>query len=343
MKKIAVTLCCLVLFLSIYAQETSLDGLLQEGLSLHDKGDYAGAIAKYDEILQRDDRFYMAYVEKSLTLYMSGKYEDCADLCKKAIKKFPDSAENRNIYVNYGSALDVLGKSDQALKVYSEGIKRFPGFYLLPFNKGVTEYRLKKYDDAVVDLERSVSLKPMHASSHQFLAYSIYPTNRVAAGMALTTFLVLEPQGDRAERNLKILQGILVSNVQKKDDKTINIFMSAASLDTKTRKEDDFRTTELTLTFSSANDMSKSSDSLSPMKKLEEKLNFFAIANSEKKGFFSHYYIPYLAALKENHFLETAACLIYQTTNDERDRAWLNANKDKVDALAKFTEDHLGQ
>ena len=327
--------------LAIFAQTPSLDDLLQQGLALHDKGDYAGAIQKYDEILSRDPGFYLVYPEKSFSLFMAGKYDECIDLCKQTLKKFPDSAENQNIYVHYGSALDGLGKADEALHIYSEGMKRFPDFYLLPFNRGVTEYRLKKYDDAVLDFERSVTLKPSHASSHQFLAYAIYPRNKVAAAMALSTFLVLEPSGKRAENNLKILQGILGANVQKKDEKNITISLSAEDVDTKEKGPDDFRQIELMMSLSAAADLAK--DSLNAMQKLENKLEFFALAAPKKKGFFSNYYVTYLSGLKNNQFLETAAYVLYYSADDSADRQWLDANKEKVAALGQWTTEHLGK
>lgn len=342
MKKYALSIFLLVLSLTVFSQAPSLDDLLQEGVALHDKGDYAGAIKKYDEILSRNDRFYLAYIEKSLSLFSSGKQDECVELCKQALNKFPDSPQNKNIYVNYGSALDVLGKADEAMAVYAEGMQRFPDYYLLPFNKGVTEYRLKKYDDAVTDLKRSVTLKPSHASSHQFLAYAIYPKNKIAAAMALSAFLVLEPSGQRADNNLKALLGILKANVRKKDEKNITISIPSATLDSKEKEEDDFRSTELIISLSSATDLS-SGDSLTAVKHLENKLELLAIAAPENKGFFSNYYVTYLSGLKENHFLETAAYLIYYMAKDSDDRTWLAGNKDKVEALTKWTAEHLGK
>jgi hypothetical protein len=159
--------------------------------------------------------------------------------------------------------------------------------------------------------------------------------------MALTTFLVLEPGGQRAENNLKILLGIVNGNVEKKDGKNITISVTPELVDTKEKGADDFRTTELMMSFSSASDMTK--DSLTAMQKLAGKLEFFAIAAPKKKGFFSNYYVTYLSGLKDNHFLETAAYLLYYSAKDENDRRWLEANKDKVGALQQWTAVHLGK
>jgi hypothetical protein len=55
---------------------------------------------------------------------MAGKYDDCVELCKKTLKKFRDSVQNKNVYVTYGSALDAMGKADDAIKMYAEGSGR---------------------------------------------------------------------------------------------------------------------------------------------------------------------------------------------------------------------------
>jgi len=56
------------------------------------------------------------------------------------------------------------------------------------FNRGITEYLHNDYDDAVTDFEKSISLNPGHASSHQYLAYGIYKKNKMAAVLSLSTF-----------------------------------------------------------------------------------------------------------------------------------------------------------
>jgi len=152
---------------------------------------------------------------------------------------------------------------------------------------------------------------------------------------------LLEPSGERAENNLKILQGILGGNVQKKDEKNITISLSTEDVDTKEKGPDDFRTTELMMSLSAAADLAK--DSLNAMQKLENTLEIFALAAPRKKGFFSNYYVAYLSGLKNNQFLETAAYVMYYSADDNLDRQWLDANKEKVAALGQWTTEHLGE
>jgi len=57
-----------------------------------------------------------AYYEKSFSLYAMKKYEECIELSKQMIKQFADYPLLKAVYVQYGSSLDDLGKSEEELK-----------------------------------------------------------------------------------------------------------------------------------------------------------------------------------------------------------------------------------
>lgn len=124
----------IVFFLAITSFSTSLGqsgdssaNLIRQGIALHDQKDYEGAIKLYDEVIKNDPNNYLAYYEKCLSLYVSAKYDDCIELCKLIIKKFPDEDDVRKVYSNYGSALDAQGKPEEALRVYYHSIARCTG------------------------------------------------------------------------------------------------------------------------------------------------------------------------------------------------------------------------
>jgi tetratricopeptide (TPR) repeat protein len=255
------------------AQQGTAEAIKNEGVALHDKGDYEGAIRKYDEAIAKDNTYYLAYYEKSLSLYAAGRYQDCSDCCVAILKKFPEGNENKKVYVNYGSALDGLDKPEEAIEVYKEGIKKYPDFYLLFYNKGLTEYSHKSYADAVADSKRSISLNPGHASSHLLLAYSIYDKNKIAALLALSTSLLIEPESKRAGNSLSVVLQILKSGVQKKDDKNISITLAPEALDTKRGGEDNFHSAELMIAMASALDYDEKHKDLPTALKIKDKFD----------------------------------------------------------------------
>jgi tetratricopeptide (TPR) repeat protein len=340
MRSVLLLLLNLSFFTSSFAQDDSLKILLYQGVALHDKADYEGAIRTYDEIIRRDNNYYLAYNEKSLSLFRSGKYQERADLCKAILKRFRDSSANRNVYVNYGSSVDAMDKSDDAIKIYNEGIKKYPDYYLLPFNKGITEYQHKDLDAAVVDFKKSVRLKPDHASSHQFLAYSIYEKNKMAAVLSLSTFLLLEPEGKRAEKNLKVMLKLLGSNVEKKDDKNITISLTPGALNTKESGEDDFHLAEVMISMRSALDYDDKYKDLPPSQGLKDKLEMLIFSRDDKKtkkkGFFTNFYIPFLQEMKAANLLETACHIMYSSSDNPANKNWLAENKGKVDEFNQW-------
>jgi tetratricopeptide (TPR) repeat protein len=321
-------------FLSSLGQsdDDARNSSIKAGIALHDKGDYEGAIKIYDEIIKKDPHFFLAQYEKSLSLLTAGKYQDCADLSREILKKFPKDEEILKVYSNYGTALDYLQKPDEAIKIYSEGIKKFPANYNLYYNRGITQYIQKDIEKAIQDFKKSVSLKPMHASSHLYLAYCMQSTNKVASIMSLSTFLILEPTGKRAESGLQLLSGLLGSNVKKKDEKNIVISMTPDLLDTKSKKEDDFHITELTLTLGSALDLEESKKDINIAEKMKGKLDVIGVINdSKKKGFFTSFYVPFFKEMHNDSLMRTAAYIMHASTNDQGVRNWLDENKSQVE------------
>lgn len=323
------------------AQEDSLKALLLEGVALHDKGDYDGAIKLYDEVIAKDPQHLLAWYEKSLTLLVAKRFEDCIGLCKEVLKKFKDGEELDNIYVNYGSALDAAGKPDEAIKIYSQGIRKY-NHYLLFFNRGITEFLNKKNTDAISDFQQTLLLRPLHASSHQFLSYSVYGENKVAAMMGLACFLLIENNTTRTDKNLKILMDLFSSYAKKTGENSVTVSIDPLMLDTKNSKPDNFSIAEMTLAFSAATDFNDTLKLfLTPADKMKKKLGIFAeISTVEKKGFFTQFYVPFFKAMEDAGHLETAANLILARSNDDQVKQWLSAYQNKLTSFYKWLQEY---
>lgn len=323
----------------LHAQDDSLKTILYEGIALHDKGDYDGALKRYDEVIARSPSYLLAWYEKSLTLYTAQRYKECVDLCKEVIRKFKEGDELDNIYVNYGSALDASGRPDEAIRIYSQGIRKY-NHYLLFFNRGITEYQQKKMEDAIHDFEQALELKPLHASSHQYLGYAVHANNKVAGIMSLISFLLIEPGTARAEKNLQILQDVLGSYAKKTGEKTVTIFMTPGMLDQK-KRPDNFSITNMSLQLQVATEFGDSSKNLSPAEKMQKKLELLAVVSTDnKKGFFTNFYAPFFKAMKEKDLLETASHLMLTRANDEINNNWLSLNQEKVKLFRQWLQDY---
>lgn len=333
MRRIILIACITIFSIPCFAQNQDNGKKLQEGIDLHEKGDYSGAIKLYDQIISLDSNYSAAYYEKSYSLYKAGKLQECIAMCRLFLDKFPGDETASQVFVTYGSALDGLGKPSEAMAIYTEGILKFPDSYMLHFNRGITAFQSGKKNDASNDFKNSLSINPFHASSHQALAYTQMDNNKIAATMALSVFLLLEPEGARAVKNLALLNHLLGSNVTQKDEKNISINLSSKALDTSNSGEDNFGGIELMISMQSALDLSEKGKDLTAAEKLKKKLELFSSAGVLKKpakGFFTEFYLPFFSALKSDDKLLTACHLINASSTEEANKKWLSDHEKEI-------------
>ena len=343
MKQLFISLLFTIAF-NITRAQGDAKQLIGEGVALHDKGDFKGAIAKYDAALQVDPANSLAMYEKSYSLMALKKYDDAEELLGKILKESKDPDIRKLCYVNYGSLLDFEGKEKKSLKLYEDGIKEFPDDYLLYYNKGVTEAGMNETDDAIKSFEQALSRNPRHASSHNALGRIMAPKNRIPAILSMFSFLLIEPEGDRASQNIALLDKLIMRGIEKKDDKNVIINIDASLLDKKNkREEDDFSSAELMLSLLAANnDVPDSIGAKTDADRLSYKLQMLTDiideTNKKEKGFYKNFYVPLFSAMKEKDFF-TTACYVALTSSGKKDNdQWLNENKSRVDKFFEWFE-----
>jgi tetratricopeptide (TPR) repeat protein len=337
-----------LLFGSVLGQQReAAEKLVEEGIGYHDKGDYEAAITRYEEALLLDKDNLFALGEKALSLMLLKKYDESIEVCKKAVAKHKGEKELRSVYVTYGNAYDALKKPDRSLKVYDEGISQFPDFYLLYFNKGVTLAGLDKLDEAIVCFQKSASLEPGHASSHNALGRLLYSTGkRIPALLAFSRFSVLEPQSGRAKGNLKLLQGITKANVEKSGENSINISIPSSMLSDTTAdgksKENSFATTDLILSMDAALDYDKKNEGKTEVEQFMRKFETVCASLKETQadnfGFYWDYYVPYFIELKEKDFVEVFSYIAFAASDNAVVNNWIKTHREEVDRFFEWSK-----
>lgn len=313
--------------------------LIEEGVALHDKQDFEGAIKKYDEALAIDKNNYLAQYEKSLTLMYVKRYDECIALCKWLLEKDPKNELTPSVYVTYGSVTDDKGDAKGAVKVFDKGIKQFPNNYLLYYNKGLTLNSMGETEAALETLQKGVQCKPLHASAHNAMAAIALQQNKIKALLPTIVFLAIEPEGSRAAANLKRMDAILNSNVQKKDDKNVVISLSPAVLDSKDKMNEAYRSVELMMSLASAMDYDEKHKDETPSARLNRKLDLViaSLGRADKeKDFFVAFYGPFLSEMKSKGLLETYCHLAYASATDETNHQWLKEHTPDVDMFYQW-------
>ena len=261
-KPILILMFALTCSISFGQKKVEAEKLVDEGVAYNDKGDYDGAISRYDKALELDKDNLLALAEKAFSLFYSQKYEESIKYCQRAIETHSGENGLKTVYVTFGNATDALKKTDKSIEIYDEGIKQFPGYYQLYFNKGITLWSVKKHDDALLCFQTSAKLNPRHASSHNAIArLSNNKEKRIPALLAYFRFFVLESESKRAKDNLESVRKLMKANVEETGKKSINISFSPNLLGdtTATGKptENSFSATDMILSMETALDFDK--------------------------------------------------------------------------------------
>jgi tetratricopeptide (TPR) repeat protein len=335
----------LLLFFVVAAKaQSEADKFIEQGIALHDKGDYDAAIAKYDEALRVDPTSYMAMYEKSYAYMAMKKYDESETMLKKILKECKDPAIRKLCFVNYGTILDYKGEGKKSLKMYDEGIKEFPEHYLLHFNKGITQSGMGESGDALESFKNSLRCNPYHASSHHAAGRTVANSNRIPGILAMFSFLLIEPEGKRAEQNLDLLNKLIMKGVSSPDGKNVNISIDASLLDKKNKKkDDDFSSAELMLSLvASSNSVPDSLGAKTDADRLSYKLQLLTglITETDKKdkGFFKTFYVPFFAEMKKKDFMTTACYIALSSSGKEDIEKWIEDYPLKIELFYDWFE-----
>lgn len=320
--------------------------IVSEGIYLHDKGNFSGALAKYDQALKMDANNYFAMAEKALTLHAMGRYQDAADLCSKALGIHGTEEDVSMTYITWGNSLDAAGKPESAIEVYEEAIIKYPENYLIYFNIAITHSGLKDYETALPYFHKSAMFKPDHASSHNAISRLLYGENTIPSFLALLRFFAIEPMGTRAELNLELLNEILYGNVQKTGKNTISISLGGDFFKDSTEnaevKPNDFSALELAFTLGVAMTLSSDSKKTNDAERLNSILeSLCGMMETEKpknSGFYWDYYVPYFLEMKKEGHMLAFSYLVYSASGEKAIKKWQEKNLSLVLKFYKWND-----
>ena len=316
--------------------------IIREGVQLHDKGDFQGAIRKYQEVLAENPDDVTALYEMAFSLFASGDYKKSLETGYKGAQYRSDSLSR--FYVVIGNNLDHLKEPEKAIKAYKSGIKLFPDDSRLHFNLAITYIGLNRFDDAKKSLKDSVTSDPGHSSSHLGLGQLYQKDNyKIPALLAFCRFLVIEPRSPRSQPALERMTGIMQSGAGKgADEKQITIFMDPSA---KT-DEGDFNAIDLVLSMLNASKHLEKNKDKSEMELIVDGFDtLFTMleeVKSDKKqsGFAWNYYRPYFAEMKKRNHVEPFCYYIHQSSGSAEVSKWLAENQERLSAFLNWSKNH---
>ena len=304
------------------------NNFITEGIKLHDRGDYTGAIEFYKKALQSDKHSIYATYEMASSYLALKDYTNTLKYANQVIARNLDYVDQA--YIVKGSALDLMGKKAEAINTYKLALKKYNKNHLLYYNLALTSFNIKNYKNADDALQKALKLNPLHASSHFLLGLSmITQGKRVQAILALYNFLLLEPKSKRSASALLALEDEWKNTGKQK----------AGSKSVPAEKEDQFSTATLMLDILEAAKNNEANKNKPVITLLAENTNiFFTVlgeAKKDKKGFWWNFYVDYFYTLAGNHHTEALCYYITQSRDDAYD-VWLKDNLPKMEALSEW-------
>lgn len=92
--------------------------------------------------------------------------------------------EDRNKF-NLAKQLHLSGKIDEAQKIYTDLCKKYKENHILFYLLGTTYLQIKKYDQAIINLEKSISINSNYADSYNNLGVSFAETKRYSEAIQM--------------------------------------------------------------------------------------------------------------------------------------------------------------
>jgi tetratricopeptide (TPR) repeat protein len=318
--------------LALYVQDKpDAKAIVAQGVALHDAGKYPEAIAKYDEALRIDSTFQTAYYEKSYTLSVDGREKEAIPVLEKLLKLNPASG---GAYDLLGTIYDDLHETDKAIGYYKTGIAEDPDYQRLHFNIAIAYYRTGKYEEAESAAFNAIRLDPKHASSQRIYAMACHAQGkRGCALLGYCSFLLLEPQTERAAEAFKNVLKIVNFGISKTGESKVNISVS----------KDDLNAANLIMPIAVIN-ATQNKQHISATDSLQFQLtSLFGIAHNivgdKAAPAIAHYYADYFDRLAKSGNMAAFTRLISLSAWKKENLDWFKQHPKELSDLDSWVKD----
>ncbi len=329
----------LLLLLSINSfSQSEIENLVKEGIQYHDNKEYDKAIETYEKALKINPNSTLVNYEIALSYFSKGDYKEAVKYSDVVLKQDKDLL--LQAYMTKGSALDMLGKTKESIKLFNKAIKKTEGHYLLYYNLGLNYYKISNLENAEENIIKAIELNPNHSSSHLILA-NIHNKkgNTVQTLLSSHFFLFLEPNSQRSLDAYSMLQQNFGGNVTKDNEKpnTINILLSS-------NNDSQFGAAELMVSMLEASKALEENEGKSDDEMFVENTEkFFKVLGELKKKknkeIWWTFYTTFFYDLAKSEHIETYCKYITQIDN-ENSKKWLEENTIALNEFDKWLKNN---
>ncbi|MCD1117989.1 tetratricopeptide repeat protein [Chryseobacterium turcicum] len=319
---------------------------VNEGIVLHDEGKFNEALNKYEEALKLDKNNLFAFSEKAMTLEASKKYDEAIEICKLAITTH-NKEDIKTIYLTYGNSLDHSKRPQEALKIFDEGIKKYPEFYQLYFNKGITLVNDKQIEKSLELFEKSLKLNPNHPGSLNALG-ALNRDKRIISILASLRYLSVDNKTSRAKGNLDSVINLMGQGVSQTDEKNITLAIDSKTLEDVSKNKkitNNFSTVDMVLSMTAALDFDEKNKNKTQCEKAIDKFDsIFAVLKEDQKkqkGFYWEFLAPYFIEMKEQKLVEPFTYIAFLPSQADDVKKYHENNNKEIQRFYEWNKNYV--
>lgn len=325
------------------APDTNVDESIRNGVAAFERGDLDAARSIFGSVLEREPDNVTAIYELAYTLVTQGEPEEALRVVDEALGR--DLEPVPEFFTLSASVLDNLGRQNEAIDRFEQGIAAFPNDHGLHLNLGVTQVRSGDMAAARATFERAAALQPEHPSAHFYLGHLYADEGRVAAAiLALGKSLAFDNQGQRMATSAGTIQALMDTTVRTLDDGRTLIVVPPESI-LPTESLDQF-SDNLPMYVGMAVTMQRKTDGDMTYEPYALAYSFILTAFVEAEidpasSFVVDHYLGFFAPIVENGHQMTFSHLILAGLNPELASEWVSTNTEAVQAFRTWARDRV--
>jgi tetratricopeptide (TPR) repeat protein len=337
----------------LHGQQSTAQQLVDEGVALHDQGDYEEAMAKYREALAIDPGLIQAVYEMSLTSLELKDYEGVEKYSSEVIasdeKKLAIGA-----YAVKSEALLETDRAGEAIALLQEGLEKYGDDYQLHFNLAINYYKQGESGKALTHVRRAIDFDKSHSGAFLLNAYLLKDNGLwVQSILSFQMFLLLEPDSERSKNAFEELLQTMC--IKKSEEPVERSFIQQQMM--RNRTEQSSKSDETPpLTPEDSLDRSlvygaitATIDSLQAGDNEADPFLLFTTVNrsimkvleaesiGHKEGVLWTYYIPFFTHIEQSEFFETY-CRYISVSYYPESLQWWQENEEAAENFVRWFE-----
>ena len=305
----------------LFGQHSGVHELIQEGVALHDSGEYEKAIEKYNEAIKLEPKNLQATYELSLSYLALRDFNNAVKYSTVVIKS-NNGQLSPGAYAVKSEALVEMDKVDEAIELLQEGLKKNGDEYLLHFNMAINYYKKRALDKALDHVKKAINLDKTDSGAFLLNAYVLNDKGLwVQSILSFQMFLLLEPDSKRSRNAFEEM--LHTMRIKKKSAPAERSFIQQQMMrnlpDNALQPDEipplsiedglnrNFIYHAITTTLDSLKNITEEEDEFTLFKTVNREIMNVLEKESKgsKEGILWTFYIPFFSHIKESTFYDT--------------------------------------